>query len=117
MKCHECEHENTEGAWLCINCGAKLHREEAEVEQSGDTVEEPSRFEPSISENLRRLRERTTGDQPTSARRRRPASAGMPKFEMPNLAAGTRVLGLPVAVWVIFTVVFIIVAMMLGNLQ
>ena len=26
MRCPECEHDNTEGAWLCINCGSKLPR-------------------------------------------------------------------------------------------
>ena len=68
MRCPECEHDNTEGAWLCINCGSKLPRPEddapeiemAEQPQAPDPQhEEPSRFAPQISENLRKLRDRT----------------------------------------------------------
>ncbi len=118
MKCHECGHENTEGAWLCINCGAKLKRDDAETEgeESAEPVDDPSRFEPSISENLRRLRERATGEQPSSSRGSQ-SSPGIPKMELPNLTGGSRVLGFPVAVWALFAGIFIIALMFLSNLQ
>jgi hypothetical protein len=118
MKCHECAHENTEGAWLCINCGAKLKRDDfqSEGDESSGQTDEPIRFEPNISENLRRLRERASGD-PQSSRTRRQSGSGAPKLEVPNLIGGSRVLGLPISVWVVFAVVFIIAMMFLSNLQ
>jgi hypothetical protein len=118
MKCHECAHENTEGAWLCINCGAKLKRDDfqSEGEESTGQADDPIKFEPNISENLRRLRERASGEQPSS-RTRRQSSSGVPKLEVPNLTGGSRVLGLPVSVWVLFAVIFIIALMFLSNLQ
>ena len=83
MNCPECDHENTEGAWLCINCGAKLPRaEEAEREAAEEieSIEEPSRFEPTISENLRRLRERagTSSRGPAETGRWRRMRLGLP---------------------------------------
>ena len=68
MRCSECNHENTEGAWLCINCGTKLPRpEDQELGEDSRKVDEPKevqqrdedQFAPQISENLRKLRERT----------------------------------------------------------
>ena len=116
MKCHECAHENTEGAWLCINCGAKLKRDDfqSEGDESTGQTDDPIRFEPNISENLRKLRERASGEQQSSRTRQQ---SGVPKLEVPNLTGGSRVLGLPVAVWVVFAVVFIIALMFLSNLQ
>ena len=118
MKCHECGHENTEGAWLCINCGAKLKRDDAETEgqESTEQADEPSRFDPNMSENLRRLRERATGEKGSSSRGPQ-ASPGIPKLEIPDLTGGSRILGLPAAVWVVFAVIFIIALMLLSNLQ
>ena len=118
MKCHECGHENTEGAWLCINCGAKLKRDDAETEgeESAEPVDDPSRFEPSISENLRRLRDRASGDQGSSGRRPQ-SSPGIPKMELPNLTGGSRILGLPAAIWAFFAVILIVALMILSNLQ
>ena len=118
MKCHECDHENTEGAWLCINCGAKLKRDDVETE-GGEMAEqeyEPSRFEPTISENLRKLRDRSTGNSGSSSRRSG-SSPGVPKFEMPDFAGGSRILGMPAAVWALAAVIFVIALMVLGNLQ
>ena len=118
MKCHECGHENTEGAWLCINCGVKLQREDDQGDELSDSVEEPSRFEPTISESLRRLRERNAGQQATSGtRRQRPSGARPSGSGMPNLTGGSQVLGLPVTVWAIAIVVVLIAAMVLGSLQ
>jgi len=118
MKCQECGHENTEGAWLCINCGAKLDREGDAVEDSAETVEEPSRFEPSISENLRRLRDRTVDRQRTGSSKRKPSGRpSQPPLKMPNIAGGGLVLGLPIGVWLVAAFLFFVVAVMLGNLQ
>lgn len=118
MKCHECAHENTEGAWLCINCGAKLKRDDfpSDSDKSSTQADDPIPFEPNISENLRRLRERASGEQQSARNRRRPGS-GPPKLEVPNLTGGARILGLPISVWVLFVVVFVIALMFLSNLQ
>lgn len=103
---------------MCINCGAKLKRDDfqSEGEESTGQADDPIKFEPNISENLRRLRERASGEQPSS-RTRRQSSSGVPKLEVPNLTGGSRVLGLPVSVWVLFAVIFIIALMFLSNLQ
>ena len=125
MNCPECEHSNTEGAWLCINCGAKLPRADAgesvPEEDAGSEAqsEDPIRFEPTISENLRRLRERTR-DQgrerpkgtPGGARRER----DLPQATMPSFSGG-KFLGLPGSVWVIVGSIFVIGAMVLSGLQ
>ena len=119
MNCPECDHENTEGAWLCINCGVKLPRaEEAEREaaEESESVEEPSRFEPTISENLRRLRERTaSGNAAKSSRPRRapdrPAIPGLPKL------SGGAVLGFSPTVWVALAALLVVVALTLSSLQ
>ena len=117
MKCHECEHTNTEGAWLCINCGAKLKRDEDEAQDpSAEHAEEQGEFEPTISENLRRLRERATDGNSRPTRTPQPPT-GMPKIEMPNLGSRSSILGLPTSVWAVFALVFIIALMVLSNLQ
>ncbi|MDE2903676.1 MAG: hypothetical protein OXP73_11705 [Chloroflexota bacterium] len=110
MRCQECDHQNTEGAWLCINCGAKLPRpedQEQAAETSGQPAgstsesDEPSRFAPQISENLRRLRDRTERER--ARQRPTPASSG---------TSGS-FLGIPVIVWglVIFILVGFVYAM------
>ena len=103
---------------MCINCGAKLKRDDADAEgdQAPGTVDEPSKFEPSISENLRRLRDRATGED-GSRRRTGPGGAGLPKMEFPNLTGGSRILGMPAGVWALFAIVFVIGLMVLSNLQ
>ena len=105
---------------MCINCGAKLKRDDADADAEGDespgTVDEPSKFEPSISEDLRRLRDRATGEG-SSRRRSAPTGAGIPKIEFPNLFGGSRILGMPAVVWALFAVVFVITLMVLSNLQ
>ena len=117
MHCPDCDHENTSGAWLCINCGAKLPREGAtEQEQDageGDQPDEPSRFEPAISENLRRLRERA----------QRPARSGSGpsqrrsgQMKMPEVSSGT-VLGFPLSFWLVAIFIFVVTAMVLSNLN
>ena len=119
MNCPGCDHENTEGAWLCINCGAKLPRaEEAEREAAEEieSIEEPSRFEPTISENLRRLRERTASESParSSRPRRAPDRPAMPS--LPKLSGGA-VLGISPTVWLAFAALLIIVALTLSSVQ
>ena len=115
MQCPDCDHENTSGAWLCINCGAKLPREGQAAPASEETEEtsadEPSRFEPAISENLRRLRERAQRPTRAGSRpgRRQPT-------RVPQLSQGT-VLGLPWTFWAVVIFVFVVVAMVLSNLQ
>lgn len=110
MRCQECDHQNTEGAWLCINCGAKLPRpedQEASAETPGQPAgsaadrDEPSRFAPQISENLRRLRDRTERERA----RQRPAQA--------SPGASGSFLGIPIMVWglVIFLFVGFVYAM------
>ena len=118
MKCHECGYANTEGAWLCINCGAKLKRDEDETQDpSAEHAKEQSdEFAPTISENLRRLRERASDGNASAPRRPQPTT-GMPKIELPNLASGSTILGLPTSVWAVFAVVFVIALMVLSNLQ
>jgi hypothetical protein len=119
MNCPECDHENTEGAWLCINCGAKLPRaEEAEREaaEESESVEEPSRFEPTISENLRRLRERTASGastKPSRPRRagERPTMPGLPKLP------GGAVFGFAPTFWLIFAALLVVIALTLSSFQ
>lgn len=111
MDCPECGHENTEGAWLCINCGDKLPRPEtAEVEASQETAagEEPSRFAPKISENLRKLRDETE--------RERSASQQDSHGTASKPGAG-RFLGLPVGVWAAVAVMLIVFVIAISNLQ
>ncbi len=116
MQCPDCDHENTSGAWLCINCGAKLPREgqaaptsEESEESSGD---EPSRFEPAISENLRRLRERAQRPARSGSRSsRRPAPTRVPQISQ------SEILGLPWTFWAVAIFVIVVIAMVLSNLQ
>ena len=115
MKCPDCDHDNTSGAWLCINCGAKLPREgqaaPAAEEAEESSADEPSRFEPAISENLRRLRERAQRPtRPGSRAGRRPAT------RVPQLSQST-VLGLPWTFWAVAIFLFVVIAMVLSNLQ
>ena len=114
MRCKECDHQNTEGAWLCINCGAKLPRPEDE-ERAGESSsppaesaaerDEPSRFAPQISENLRRLRDRTERERA----RQRPAQAS------PRTSG--RFLGVPLTVWGLVIFLFIIFIYAMSALQ
>jgi cobalamin biosynthesis Mg chelatase CobN len=115
MRCQECDHQNTEGAWLCINCGAKLPRPEtqdASAESSdapaGSTAEsdEPSRFAPQISENLRRLRDRTERERA----RQRPARQSSP-------GSGGSFLGIPIMVWGLVAFVFVAFVYAMSALQ
>ena len=114
MRCPECDHENTEGAWLCINCGAKLPRPEAEAKDDPDNDneastevaaeavhEDPSRFTPRISESLRRLRDQTEQDRSQSA----------PPETKPHF------LGIPGAVWAFVVTVAIIFTVAVSSLQ
>jgi hypothetical protein len=119
MNCPECDHENTEGAWLCINCGAKLPRaEEAEREAAEEieSIEEPSRFEPTISENLRRLRERTASESPARSSRPRHAPDRPAMPSLPKLSGGA-VLGISPTVWLAFAALLVIVALTLSSVQ
>lgn len=116
MRCPDCDHENTSGAWLCINCGAKLPREgqaaPASEESEEPAADEPSRFEPAISENLRRLRERAQRPtRPSRSGGRRSTPRGVPQ-----LSQGT-ILGLPWTFWAVAIFLFVVVAMVLSNLQ
>ena len=116
MDCPECGHENTEGAWLCINCGDKLPRPEtAEVEESQKTAEaeEPSQFAPKISENLRKLRDQTERERSASERS---ASDRGSHGTAPKPGAG-RFLGLSVGVWAAVAVVLIAFAIAVSILQ
>ncbi|HCU72253.1 MAG: hypothetical protein CL790_04760 [Chloroflexi bacterium] len=114
MRCPECEHENTEGAWLCINCGSKLPRPEddapeikmADQPQAPDAQQEdPSRFAPQISENLRRLRDRTERER---EQKRSTQRIGTP--------SGV-ILGLPLTVWALVAFIFVIFVYVLSALQ
>ena len=114
MRCPECEHENTEGAWLCINCGSKLPRPEddapeikvAEQPQAPDQQqEEPGRFAPQISENLRKLRDRTE--------REREQKHSTPRTRIPSGV----ILGLPLAAWGIVAFVFVLFIYVMSELQ
>lgn len=119
MNCPECDHENTEGAWLCINCGAKLPRaEQAEREaaEKSESVEEPSRFEPTISENLRRLRERTASSTPARPSRPRRASERPNMPSLPKLSGGS-VLGITPTYWLVIAALLVIIALTLSSLQ
>ncbi len=111
MECPECSHENTEGAWLCINCGEKLPRPEtSEAESNPETTatEEPSRFAPKISENLRKLRDQTERER-VASQRRSGASVSAP-------TSGT-LLGIPLAIWAVVAVVLIAFVIVVSNLQ
>lgn len=114
MRCAECNHENTEGAWLCINCGVKLPRpEDQELGAESRKVDGPKevqdrdkdQFGSQISENLRKLRERTE--------RERGRQVTVPRLGAPS---GT-FLGLPLVVWVPIALVFIIVVYVMSSLQ
>ena len=114
MRCSECNHENTEGAWLCINCGTKLPRpEDQELGDESRKVDEPKevqqrdedQFAPQISENLRKLRERTE--------RERGRQVTVPRMGAPS---GT-FLGFPLVVWVPIALFFIIFVYVLSSLQ
>ena len=114
MRCPECEHDNTEGAWLCINCGSKLPRPEddaPEIEMAEQPQapapqhEEPSRFAPQISENLRKLRDRTERER----EQKRPT----PRIAAPSGA----ILGLPLAVWGLVAFIFVIFIYVVSSLQ
>ncbi len=114
MRCQECDHQNTEGAWLCINCGAKLPRpedQESTAESSSKPAEpaterdEPSRFAPQISENLRRLRDRTERERA----RQRPAQA--------SPGSSGSFLGIPIVVWGLVLFVFIAFIYAMSALQ
>ncbi len=110
MRCTECDHANTEGAWLCINCGAKLPR--AELEGDPETAvessqpEEPSRFAPQISENLRRLRDQTERER---GGRRRPRTPARP--------SASNLLGIPLAAWALIVFLFLIFIVLVSQLQ
>lgn len=115
MRCQECDHQNTEGAWLCINCGAKLPRpedQEAASETSGRPAEptaerdEPSRFAPQISENLRRLRDRTERERASQ----RPA-------RQPTPGASSSFLGIPILVWGLIIFLFVAFVYAMSALQ
>lgn len=118
MRCQECDHQNTEGAWLCINCGAKLPRPE-DQEQAAETSErpagsaaesdEPSRFAPQISENLRRLRDRTERERSRQRPRQRPAQ--------PTPGASGSFFGIPVLVWGVIIFLFIAFIYAMSALQ
>ena len=120
MKCSECDHENTEGAWLCINCGSKLPRaqeaDQVAAEEESESVDEPSRFEPTISENLRRLRERTTSGSSARPSRRRntPERPSVPS--LPKLSGGS-VFGFVPTFWLVFAGLLFILAITLSSLQ
>ena len=111
MRCPECSHQNTEGAWLCINCGEKLPRPEtAEADLSSETAapDESDRFAPKISENLRRLREQTERERAASERRPRKSTPSTPS---------TSLLGLPLTVWAAAAILIIAFVIVVSNLQ
>ncbi len=111
MRCPECSHQNTEGAWLCINCGEKLPRPEtAETDLSPETAapDESGQFAPKISENLRRLREQTERERATSERRPRKTAPSSPS---------TNLLGLPLTVWAAVAILLIVFVIAVSNLQ
>lgn len=114
MLCPECEHDNTEGAWLCINCGSKLPRpdddapevEVTEQPKAPDVQQdEPSRFAPQISENLRKLRDRTERErEKKGSTQRMGAPSGV-------------ILGMPLVVWAVIALVFVLFIYMMSALQ
>ncbi len=111
MQCPECSHQNTEGAWLCINCGEKLPRPEtSETEVSSETAapDESGRFAPKISENLRRLREQTERERGAAPRRPRDAAPRTPS---------STVLGLSLTVWAAVAILIIAFVIVVSNLQ
>ena len=124
MNCPDCDHENTEGAWLCINCGGKLPRaEEAELEaiEAEENIEGTGSFDPTISENLRRLRERTASREsarPVSSRPPPAQSSGAerPPLSMPKLSGGS-ILGLSPGLWMIVGACIVIAFLILSSLQ
>jgi hypothetical protein len=124
MNCPDCDHENTEGAWLCINCGGKLPRaEEAELEaiEAEENIEGAGSFDPTISENLRRLRERTASREPARPVSSRPPpaqSSGVerPPLSMPKLSGGS-ILGLSPGLWMIIGACIVIAFLTLSSLQ
>jgi hypothetical protein len=114
MRCPECEHDNTEGAWLCINCGSKLPRPDddapelkaAEHPKAPDVQQdEPSRFAPQISESLRKLRDRTERER---GKKRSTQRMGAP--------SGV-ILGMPLAVWALVAGVFVLFIYVMSALQ
>lgn len=119
MRCPECEHENTEGAWLCINCGAKLPRADVKDQSGGpDEVaspappQEPSRFAPQISENLRRLRDQT------ERARQRARNARSPRPARSRDATGPVIyFGFPLAAWALIGFVLIVIVFVMSQLQ
>ena len=113
MRCPECSHQNTEGAWLCINCGEKLPRPEtaeAEADLSSETAtpDESGKFAPKISENLRRLREQTERERAASEPRRRSSAPSAPSSTL---------LGLPLTVWATVAILLIVFVIVVSNLQ
>ncbi len=114
MRCPDCEHENTAGAWLCINCGMKLPRPE-DAEQGATTTgtpakaeaerDEPSRLAPQISENLRKLRERTERERTQNRSPER------------RVSIGGRFLGLPLMAWGVIIFLFVVFAYIMSSLQ
>lgn len=121
MQCPECEHDNTEGAWLCINCGAKLPREdvkeqasEPEGVASSAPPQEPSRFAPQISENLRRLRDQTERERA----RQRARAARSPRPTASRESSGPVVyFGFSPAVWAIIAFILIVFIFAMSRLQ
>ena len=111
MRCPECSHQNTEGAWLCINCGEKLPRPEtteADLSPEPATPDESGRFAPKISENLRRLREQTERERAASEPRARKTAPSTPS---------TTLLGLPLTVWAAVAILIIAFVIVVSNLQ
>ena len=111
MECLECGHENTEGAWLCINCGGKLPRPEdgePAPDQEKSEPEDPGRFAPKISENLRRLREQTERER-SASERRPPSTSATP-------STGS-LLGLPLWMWAVVAVIAVAFVMLVSNFQ
>ncbi len=116
MQCPECSHQNTEGAWLCINCGEKLPRPEtSETEVSSETTapDESGRFAPKISENLRRLREQTEREQTERGRAPSPRRSRDTAPSSPS----TTLLGLPLTVWAAVAILLIAFIIVVSNLQ
>ena len=112
MPCPECEYENTEGAWLCINCGAKLPRPETEAHDDAEhehqheagteaADEEPNRLAPQISANLRRLRDQAEHD----------------RGQITQSALSGNFLGIPLVAWGLVALVIIIFIALVSSLQ
>ena len=119
MNCPDCDHANTEGAWLCINCGGKLPRaEEAELEaiEAPESIEETGSFDPTISENLRRLRERTASRVPAKSVSPQPPGSERPPLSMPKLSGGS-ILGISPALWMIVGGCIVVAFLALSALQ